>query len=403
MNHFVFVVCGSREHTDTLNFGLKFLRHFSNARIHVLTDTSRNEARIDHDRIVDVKTPENLNHHQASIFLKTSLHRYVEMKPGDLYCYLDSDVIAVSPKVDEIFDLKPEPVLFARDHCPFEEFSPMAMSCNCQEEQETHNREFFAKINRYFPENIFTAGQANKDKQQLEAAFERMKENKLKSWTQALLYGFKRYLLPVKTFRFAGFRFNKIDRCWLNSKNEVIHFDFAYHSKRVKDLSGIWLDPKTKRWYDAQNKDISPATPACNHLSKHIRTKYGHNIPGHWRHWNGGVFLFNQDSAAFLDYWHRITLEEFEDPASKTRDQGTLAVSAWHFGMQNMETLPVRFNFITEYQNPDTLWDAEKGYSMNGFKASFDPVFLHVYHHWGDDSWDIWQSVMNIAHKNEIM
>ncbi|MFO7790945.1 MAG: heavy-metal-associated domain-containing protein [Bacteroidales bacterium] len=51
MKHFVFVVCGSRKYTDTLNFSLKFLRHFSHARIHVLTDTSHNEAIIEHDRI----------------------------------------------------------------------------------------------------------------------------------------------------------------------------------------------------------------------------------------------------------------------------------------------------------------------------------------------------------------
>jgi hypothetical protein len=401
MKHFVFVVCGSREHTDTLNFSLKFLRRFSRARIHVLTDTSRNEAVIEHDRIIDVQTPDNLSHHQAAIFLKTSLHRYLEMKPGDLYCYLDSDVIAVSPKVDEIFNLKPEPVLFARDHCPLREFSPMAMNCNCQEEQENRNREFFSIINKLFPGNVFTESQTNKDKQKLEAAFEYMKEIKLQSWITAAVYGFKRYVLPVKTFRFAGFRFNKKNRYWLNSKNEIIHVDFAYHSKRVKDQSGIWLDPKTGRWYNAKNEDISPATPACEHLSEHIKNKYEHDIPGSWRHWNGGVFLFNQNSAEFLDYWHKITMEEFGDPASKTRDQGTLAVSAWHFGLQNMKTLPVRFNFITEHQNPDTMWDAEKGYTMNGFKTIFEPAFLHVYHHWGDESWDIWKSVMILAQEKE--
>ncbi|MGM0650481.1 MAG: hypothetical protein ACQES1_08250, partial [Bacteroidota bacterium] len=75
MNHFVFVVCGSKEHIDKLNFSLKFLKHFSNKNIIVVTDLSRNEAKINHDNILDVSTPEYYNNHKASIYLKTSLHK----------------------------------------------------------------------------------------------------------------------------------------------------------------------------------------------------------------------------------------------------------------------------------------------------------------------------------------
>ncbi|MGM0649608.1 MAG: hypothetical protein ACQES1_03760, partial [Bacteroidota bacterium] len=112
MHHFVFVVCGDRKHTETLNFSLKFLKKFSSARIHVITDMSRNKAEIEHDIIIDIKTPDNLSHHEASIYLKTSMHNYLNIKKHDKYCYLDSDVIAVSDKVDNIFQYEPEPILF---------------------------------------------------------------------------------------------------------------------------------------------------------------------------------------------------------------------------------------------------------------------------------------------------
>ena len=88
---YVFVVCGSKEHIDTLHLSLKALTSFSEKDVLVLTDSTRNEIDVIHDSIIDVQTPIEYNHHQASIYLKTGIHRFLPI--GNLYCYLDSNGI----------------------------------------------------------------------------------------------------------------------------------------------------------------------------------------------------------------------------------------------------------------------------------------------------------------------
>ena len=65
-NQFVFVVCGSKEHIDTLHFSLHYLKKKTKNTILVLTDTLRNEISIQHEHIIDVQTPKEFSHHQAS-------------------------------------------------------------------------------------------------------------------------------------------------------------------------------------------------------------------------------------------------------------------------------------------------------------------------------------------------
>jgi len=50
---FVFVVCGAREHIDTLHFSIKALQQFSKKTIYVITDVSRNETPILYDNIIN--------------------------------------------------------------------------------------------------------------------------------------------------------------------------------------------------------------------------------------------------------------------------------------------------------------------------------------------------------------
>lgn len=88
MNCFVFVVCGSAEHISTLNLSLKFLRRYSAYPVLVVTDSSRNEIAIEHDNIIDVETPQQYSHHEASIFLKTGLHKFLPDINTNKYCYL---------------------------------------------------------------------------------------------------------------------------------------------------------------------------------------------------------------------------------------------------------------------------------------------------------------------------
>jgi hypothetical protein len=66
---------------------------------------------------------QHLNHHQASIFLKTSLWQYLDMEHQ--YCYLDTDIIAIDEQIDEVFDQFQAPISFSTDHRKMLAFSPV--------------------------------------------------------------------------------------------------------------------------------------------------------------------------------------------------------------------------------------------------------------------------------------
>ena len=135
----VYVCCGSSKHIETLNFSLSLLQSFTAHEIVVVTDLSRNETEIEHTNIVDVKTPAELNDKQAAIFLKTSLHRYLD--PEGRYCYLDSDVLAVRDGIDSIFEHYVPPITFAPDLCSLQEFSPYAVRCEKSKKlQDDHQK-----------------------------------------------------------------------------------------------------------------------------------------------------------------------------------------------------------------------------------------------------------------------
>lgn len=125
----MFVVCGAREHVDTLHFSIRYLQHFSKNEIVVVTDSSRNEVPVICENMVDVKTPENFTNHQASIYLKTGLHKF--LPKGFLYCYLDTDVIAFNEECDDVFNHKKGAITFAADDCRLPAFSPNAVKCDC--------------------------------------------------------------------------------------------------------------------------------------------------------------------------------------------------------------------------------------------------------------------------------
>jgi len=395
MNSFVFVVCGAREHIETLNFSLKFIRHFSKYPVLVVTDTARNEIPVEHDQIMHIDTPVEYDHHQASIYLKTGLQKFLNMDDGSLFCYLDSDIVAINPEINTIFDYFRPPVIFAQDHCPFDEFSPHAMQCTCLADIMRRNKEY-AAVDEFFQQNFFLKIQENAaDKMKLDKQFERLKEKNIHQIFPALAYFIKRHLLPLKQIKFGDYHFNKRNGFWYNASGEIVHFDWQYAVK-LMEKTGFHYDKKNKIWRNSRGEDIMPQIPHCRHLGKYIAEKYHITIPGDWRHWNGGVFLFNRGSVDFLNYWHEKTLKEFENQFTRTRDQGTLAVSAWKFNLQDADTLPSKFNFITEFNNPDIQYDPEKGFTRDGFKTTFDPCFLHIYHEWGHTGWSIWDYVTNL-------
>lgn len=149
LRRFVFVVCGPELHLDTLDTAIGHLRPLTHAGIWLVTDPARNARPIDggaFDGVVEVATPVGLDDHQASIWLKTSIHRHV---PAGEWCYLDSDVVAVVPGVEEVFEHRVGPVAFASDltirENTVDRFSPWAMTCPClgydDEHSCTHLRE----------------------------------------------------------------------------------------------------------------------------------------------------------------------------------------------------------------------------------------------------------------------
>jgi hypothetical protein len=254
---FVYAVCGNA-HAERVNISLRFLKRFTH--LEVLVVASRSTAPIDHDQVIRVEVGNEYDNRQASILLKTNLHRLIGPRSG-CCCYIDSDVVAVSSEIDDIFKFKAGPVAFARDHGRMRIFSRWAVNCGC-------------------------------------------------------------------------------------ARNE------------------------------------------CDHLRSAIESKFGVDIGDpDWQHWNGGVFLFDSESADFMDTWHKYTRSISNDPNWRTRDQGTLIATVWKQGLQDQPVLPRTFNYIVDAMHgvPDAKrpslsvanYYVDGGYSLNGSSELPRPRFLH--------------------------
>jgi hypothetical protein len=123
---FVFCVCGDK-HAARVDVAMRFLKHFSKADIAVVLARSNYPLR--HDQIIEAKVPESLSDHQASIYLKTMLPLLVGN--GGVACYIDSDQIATSERVDDIFDSYRPPIMFGPDPSTIDQFSRYAVNCRC--------------------------------------------------------------------------------------------------------------------------------------------------------------------------------------------------------------------------------------------------------------------------------
>ncbi len=126
-NAFVYAVTGNA-HIQQVNRSLRFLKQFSRQEIVVVA--SRSDLQIEHDQVILVDFPAELDNHQASILLETGLHRRLDLR-GRTWCYLDSDIFAVHEDVQRIFELKHGVVAFAADHSRLSNFSRFAVRCAC--------------------------------------------------------------------------------------------------------------------------------------------------------------------------------------------------------------------------------------------------------------------------------
>jgi len=378
---FVFAVCGGREHIETLQSSLKTFKLKSKAELIVVTDSGRNEVALIHDRIVDVRTPGHLDHHQASIYLKTSLHRI--LPPGKQYCYLDSDILALGDHVDDIFEQYKAPIRFAADHCIMPLFSPSALNCGCKEKYD----QFIDDINDYIDRLDPYRSSAD---EAIMAKRETLKRELVKVFKNKphLFWNGIKYFLSWPHFKFhPDFYFNRRKKLWLTKDHQPIMTIVQW--PRVAKKFGLRYNYLTMDVKFPNGRSIW--VNQCDHLAERITEKFGIPvIEKEWQHWNGGVFLWDDASHAFLDTWHDYTKQIFEDPAWKTRDQGTLIATVWKFGLQKHPVLDKKWNFICDYNNQLFSVDQQKSQMTDDGKNYVAAELAHVYHHYGDASWDFW-------------
>lgn len=384
--YFILVVCGSKEHIDTLHFSIKALKKFSSHEAFVITDSNRNEIPIEYPNIIDIKTPAHYTHHQASIYLKTSIHRY--LPKGNLYCYLDSDVVALSKEVDSIFNHFHSPITFCTDHCKLDEFSPSAVNCGCLERKD----ELMQGMNDFGKEQSHQLPNFNqyvKDSiQEIENLVSKSKENR---WT---------YLIHQLRYFFSGdfyhlnnkYKLQKKTGNWYNSNNQILQFDTTNFTSYIEQKTGFSFSKEEGEWYTKEG--IPLLRLKCSHLTEQIKDTFNLTIENpNWQHWNGGVFLFNDTSSFFLEDWHQATLAIFENENWKTRDQGALAYIVWKHCLQQHSTLPIKYNFIADYQSKTAKYLGNFCFAFGKKNESVAPILIHIYHHWGDESWKVWRDV----------
>jgi hypothetical protein len=368
---FVYAVCGSKEHIDTLHISLQVLKRHSQYPIWVITDTTRNESPIAWNDLIDVRTPREMSHHQASIFLKTSVHQH--LPPDAHYAYLDSDILAMGDGMNGIFDHFLAPIRFAADHCTLPSFSPHAVNCGCLEQFLSEQKAFDqAQVKPQTEQGL-------RDQFDLKKRLAALQTNKaLQAWeTLRFLWLRDRYSLDDRFF------YDPQKALWKNAKNEAI---LGSQKQLIRDLKGqVKWNRWQKQWVNTKGKPIWNVS--CHHLIERIQSEFGISVQQpNWQHWNGGVFLFGPESQAFLDAWHKKCLHIFQQANWKTRDQGTLIATAWEFGLQDQILLPTAFNFLADANNEDL--DFQEGQWFN--QQPIQVHLAHIYHRFMDPSWPIW-------------
>lgn len=379
---FVFVVCGGKEHIDTLNFSLPYLKKYSKKRIVVVTDSKRNEGPILHDDIIDVETDVSYDNHQASIYLKTGLHKI--MPQGNRYCYLDTDILTVSEECDQIFEEYVSPITFAPDHCKVMKFSAYAVNCGCSQRWKKDRDIWEASMDKHDRNRQITDPEVLAKAEELKRKFAIIGQSfPKKLWTAI------RYFHSIGTFTLDDdFSFDKKKRVWKDSQGKEVMYEV--NVKAIEQETGFTYNRWAQTWENKDGENIWQ--DECSHLQKQIAATFKVDVKEkNWQHWNGGVFLFDDDSYEFMDGWHNKSVEIWQYPEWKTRDQGTLITTVWEQGLQNHPTLSKKWNFITDYYNTKLMLDEEKGIiTDDAYQTEYEPAFMHIYHHFGDESWDIW-------------
>ena len=225
---FVFVVCGSKEHIDTLHFSLEYLKKYSKKTIIIITDSNRNEVDVLHDTLVDINTPAHFNHHQASIYLKTGIHQF--LPKGHLYCYLDTDVVALNSECDDIFGQYQFPITFAPDHCKVRSFSSYAVNCGCQDRCAEDRENFKKSLNNYNKNDKLSSSIAIKQRRKIEEKYNQIQQ----SFLAKFFYAIKYYLSFPKFWLDKNLYFDKNKRYWATKDGVVVKYELDVKSMSQK-------------------------------------------------------------------------------------------------------------------------------------------------------------------------
>lgn len=378
---YVFVVCGDAIHLDTLKMSYGILKNKTDYPIYIVTDPERNEYKISYPDLIEIETPSRLSHHQASIWLKTSLNKI--LPNNTLYAYLDTDIIVYN-NPDGIFDQFIPPIIFAPDHCKLDQFSSYAVNCGCQPYYEKKRKEIQAFLSSQDPFSINPSEYIINKRKQLSKSTKRIKRSSM-----SLLKFIIRYI-----FSYPIFHLNK--DFYLNKKNQIWYSNDHMPVMKRTSMRRIAKACNLK-WsiieQDFIGKDrIRIFHPKCKHLVEAIQQKFNINVKSNWQHWNGGVFLFSDASHDFMTTWHQATLDIFNDPKWKVRDQGTLIATAWIYNLQKHPTLHPEWNLILDYHSTGNQVCNDGSILCRGVK--YQPKLIHIYHHFGDTSWDIWNQIM---------
>ena len=149
-----------------------------------------------------------------------------------------------------------------------------------------------------------------------------------------------------------------------------------------------WISPAGNNVFDLR----------CPHLAQFIFNRFGIKVKDtNFQHWNGGLFLFDENSYDFMDAWHRMTEQIFRFPEWQTRDQGTLIAATWQFGLQNQKLLPKKFNFIANWNKDLVRMDKDGNFTDDGFKTTLKPAFIHIYENFGEKDWYVWQYIEKLV------
>jgi len=428
---FVCAVCGPAEEIETLNFSLQYLCHFAKSRIRVVTDLARNEAEIKHDDVIDHRTPAALSHRQAAILLKTGLHRILPM-PG-IYCYLDSDVVAVRSDIEEVFAHKRTSATFATEWVRLPQFSPYAIRCGCLSAREQELKKLLA-IRACILEQRTRIEKKWKDLQGVIERFE-VCPPELEVDRALLRYAVRHYWHGWEEAKKVGTSwksYTEVRGGTLSQLVAALGYNWNEFQQEGFDPSGrlIWaedtvrsvervtrckFDIITGRWIDSEGEIIDTALTntaeidqkidflyrqGCDHLRESIRALFEVDVADPlWRHWNSGVFVFDDQDSELLDLWHRFSISTFGSTEWESRDQGALIAAVWKLGLQRQGNLPIQFNFLADYNRTNLVFDSQRGFSFNGNEEFIQPSFVHVFHHFGDRSWPVWKWIESFQPK----